>query len=81
VVLTTSLGLVLLADLITLAQHRAGYPHIVESWPQSSTAVIACSSTQVQTTVDPDAVRAQLSEVLRRTFEPQLLNVWVRGDA
>ena len=40
VVLAGALALVVIAELVTLAQHRAGYPHTVGSWFQGSSAVI-----------------------------------------
>ncbi|MFL6180751.1 MAG: hypothetical protein ACJ73J_00425 [Actinomycetes bacterium] len=40
VVLTGALAMGAIANLVTLAQHGAGYPHIVDSWFQASIAAV-----------------------------------------
>ncbi len=40
VVASASLALLVIADLASLAQHRAGYPHVVAPWLEGSTATV-----------------------------------------
>jgi hypothetical protein len=42
---------------------------------------VASFGNQIQSTVDPDLVRGQLSDLLHRTLEPRLLVIWVRGSS